>query len=168
MRVMITLDGRCLRLVALPTGERHLRADENPPCDDSVFERIDLAHGRVALRAADGRYLARHVTHPDEAEAEGTGERTGQEASLHLVTELTQCAAFEELPVPGGAVALRSCDLRYLGIDTSGAVVADRVADGSWERFHYVEVPSLPAPPPLPAVAAQPGSTVESVKLAAV
>jgi hypothetical protein len=132
--VAITLESRSLHLVLLADGAADLRADEWPPGADSVFQRLDLAHGRVAFRVADGRYLARHVEH--------TGNPTDKRAALHLVPELTQCAAFEELNLPGGHVSLRGCDLRFLGVNTSGRVVADRVANGSWERFSYLEIPA--------------------------
>jgi hypothetical protein len=135
--VVIAFEGRCLHVVTRPTGETLLRVDDCLPSDDAVFERIDLAHGRIALRVADGRYLARHRVHPLDQAHHGAGGR----ASLHLLDEITPCAAFEERPLPGGAVSLRGCDMRYLGVRTSGAVVADRVADGSWERFRYLEVP---------------------------
>jgi hypothetical protein len=133
--VLITLERRFLRAVTLPTGETLVRADEAPPAHDAVFERVDLAHGRVALRVADGRYLARHLTHV----ADGAGP--DDDAALHLVGELTACAAFEELPLSDGFLSLRGCDQRFLGVHTNGAVVADRVADGSWERFRYLDVP---------------------------
>jgi hypothetical protein len=134
--VLITMERRFLRALTLPTGETLLRADEAPPGDDAVFERVDLAHGRVALRVADGRYLARHLVHV----ADGAGP--DDDSALHLVGELTACAAFEELPLSDGFLSLRGCDQRFLGVHTNGAVVADRVADGSWERFRYHEVPA--------------------------
>jgi hypothetical protein len=132
--VAITLEDRSLRLVPLPGGGVDLRATEGLPGPDSVFERLDLSHGRIALRVPDGRYLARHVEH--------LGMPTDEGATLHLVDELIQCAAFEELPLPGGYLSLRACDLRFLGVHTSGRVVADRVSNGSWERFRYLEIPA--------------------------
>ena len=155
--VSILLEDRCLRAVTLTTGETLVRADEGPPGDDAVFERIDLAHGRVALRVADGRYLARHVTHLDREDVPVTA------GALHLVDELTACAAFEELTSSDGTVSLRGCDLRFLGVHDSGAVVADRVSDGSWERFRYVE-----AAAPLPRVPSQAGAADRPTTLAAV
>jgi hypothetical protein len=137
--VAITLESRSLHLVLLPDGAADLRAEELPPGADSVFERVDLSHGRVAFRVTDGRYLARHVEHTGDPADKGR-------AALHLVPELTQCAAFEEVLLPGGHVSLRGCDLRFLGVHPSGKVVADRVANGSWERFSYLEVPA-PVPP---------------------
>ena len=174
--VMITLEGRCLRAVTLSTGETALRADEAPGCEDAVFERIDLAHGRVALRIGDGRYLSRHVTHPGDATGDGTGDGTdngtdngyGDPASLQLVAELTQCTAFEELEVPGGCVALRACDSRFLGVHASGAVVADRVSAGSWERFCYLEAPAPLVAVQRPSVPSQAALAVEPVVLAPV
>ncbi len=130
--VAITLEGRHLGVVRTPGGGSGLRAVAGTPGDDAVFERIDLAHGRVALRAPDGSYLARHANH--------AGQRF--DGGPHLSAELTQCAAFEELLLPCGQVSLRGCDLRYLGVHRSGRVVADRVVNGSRERFAYVEVPA--------------------------
>ena len=132
--VAITLEGRSLRLVPLPDGRIDLRADEGPPGPLSVFERLDVSHGRIALRIADGRYLARHAEHP--------GDPTDEGAVVTLADELTQCAAFEEVHLPGGCISLRACDLRFLGVHTSGRVVADRVSNGTWERFRYLEVPA--------------------------
>lgn len=153
--IVLGLEGRWLHVVMLATGETILRAEEGMPRREAVLERVDLAHGRVALRAADGRYLARHLTHPHDGAA-----LIG--AALHLVEELTACAAFEELQLPDGTVSLRGCDLRFLGVSpSSGAVVADRVADGSWERFRYVEVPAT-STAPSPLVPAQGGGPAAS------
>lgn len=132
--VAITLENRALRLLLLADGAVELRADEAPPGPDSVFERLDLSHGRIAFRVPDGRYLSRHVDHPGHPDDDG--------AVVHLVDEVTQCAAFEELQLPDGYVSLRACDSRFLGVHASGRVVADRVANGSWERFRYVPVPA--------------------------
>src|SRR5919112_5976760 len=139
--VAITLEGRTLRLVPLSDGGVDLRAAEGPPDPASVFERLDMSHGRIALRVPDGRYLARHVEH--------LGKPTDKGAAVELVDELTQCAAFEELHLPGGYVSLRACDLRFLGVHTSGRVVAGRISNGTWERFRYLEIPApLQAPAP--------------------
>lgn len=144
--VAITLEDRTLRLVQLADGGVDLRADEGSPGVQSVFERLDLSHGRIALRVADGRYLARHVEH--------AGKPTDRGAVITLVDELTQCAAFEEVHLPGGYLSLRACDLRFLGVHTSGRVVAGRVSNGTWERFRYIE---LPAPQAIDAIEAEVG-----------
>ncbi len=141
--VAITLEGRHIGVVRTAEGVSGLRAVPGTPGDDAVFERIDLAHGRVALRSRDGSYLARHARHGAQRSDGGP----------YLSAELTQCAAFEELLLPCGQVSLRGCDLRYLGVHQSGRVVADRVVNGSRERFTYVEVPARSAPAPAPAPA---------------
>ena len=163
--VAITLDGRALRATALPSGEVLLTAVPAAARDagesggsaesDAVFERIDLSHGRIALRVQDGRYLARHQTHPGLTEVDDAG--------FHLVGEIVPCAAFEEVLLPGGFLSLRGCDMRFLGVHTSGAVVADRVANGTWERFRYLELPAPTNPVPL-----QGGSAVGRPTFAAV
>ena len=132
--VAITLEGRSLRLAPLIDGSIDLRAEEGPPGPLSVFERLDVSHGRIALRIPDGRFLARHVEHP--------GNPIDQGAVVTLADELTQCAAFEEVHLPGGYISLRACDLRFLGVHTSGRVVAGRVSNGTWERFRYLDIPA--------------------------
>ena len=130
--VGIAFEGRWLRVVTLPTGEVLLRADEEAPDAGTVLERVALPHGRVALRTPDGRYLARHAVH-------------GAVSALELVAELNPCAAYEELLLPDGSISLRGCDLRFLGVHSNGTVVANRVTDGSRERFHWLDVPVPPA-----------------------
>lgn len=156
--VAITLEGRHITAVRKPDGLSVLCAETGTPGDDAVFERIELSHGRVALRSSDGSYLALHARH----------EGGDSEGSPHLSSELTQCAAFEEVLLPGGQVSLRGCDLRYLGVHRNGQVIAERVVNGSRERFTYVEVPARPPAAPAPVtgpvtaavspVPAQPGS----------
>ena len=164
--VAITLDGRALRVTAMSSGDALLTAVPAAPRDagepggpaepaDAVFERIDLSHGRIALRVHDGRYLARHRTHPESTEVDDAG--------FHLVGEIIPCAAFEEVLLPGGFLSLRGCDMRFLGVHTSGAVVADRVANGTWERFRYRELPAPTTPVPV-----QGGSAVVQPTFAAV
>lgn len=125
--VALTFDGCYLHLVTGPDGSR-LRADGTELDATSVFERLDLLHGRVALRTNEGRYLTRHRREGD----------TG--AVLRPLDDLSSAAAFEELPAADGSVSLRSCDLLFVGVETGGEVVVDRVSNGSWERFAYVSV----------------------------
>lgn len=141
--VAITLEGRSLRLVPLPEGGVDLRADKGPSGPGCFFERLDMSHGRIALRVPDGRFLARHVEH--------AGDPTDRGAAVHLTEELTQCAAFEEVHLPHGFVSLRACDLRFLGVHTSGRVVGGRISNGTWERFRYLHVPAPVEPMPVPA-----------------
>lgn len=150
--VRITLEGSHLRAISLLSGETRVRADGHGTSDDGVFERVDLAHGRIALRTHDGRFLARHVAHPEMVTQAGPGiDHTVLGNALHLVEELTPCAAFEELTAADGTVSLRGCDHRFLGVSPDGSVVAGRVADGSWERFRYVEAPAPQPSVPLEA-----------------
>jgi hypothetical protein len=145
--VLITLDGHDVRVVG--PVEPRLEPAVEPSLEDAVLERVDLAHGRIALRLADGRFLARHTAHPEVgAQADGP-DRSGV-ARLSLVDEVTPCAAFEEVAAPDGTVSLRGCDSRFLGVLTDFTVVAGRVANGSWERFRYREAASRPATPALP------------------
>jgi hypothetical protein len=158
--VTITLDGRHLLIGSSATGEALVRAAVGDPTDDAVFQRVDLAHGRVALRLPDGRYVARHVAHPSVGRQPSCGSDRATGSALHLVDELTPCAAFEELAHPDGTVSLRGCDLRFLGVLPDGTVVAGRVADGSWERFRYREVSAPPAATGLTQGAVTPTATL--------
>ncbi len=151
--VTLSLEGRHVGLVMTPEGGTVLCAVDGTTGEGAVFERIDLAHGRVALRAGDGSYLVRHADH---------SAPTSDDAP-HLSSELSQCAAFEELLLPCGQVSLRGCDLRYLGVHRSGRVVADRIVNGSRERFTYVDVPTPP-----PSVPAQPESSTRETLYAVV
>ncbi len=49
--VALTLSGRYLRLGA---DDERLRVGDDTLRSDVVFERVELGHGRIALRAADG------------------------------------------------------------------------------------------------------------------
>ena len=131
--VALTSGDTFLRVV----GDGHgpvLRADAPALDRDGVFERVDLGHGRVALRTPDGRWLA--------SRPHGSAD-----PGVRPEDELTACAAFEELPADDDAVFLRTCDRTYLGVDAHGAVVTDRIAQGWCERFAYAAVPAelLPA-----------------------
>lgn len=129
--VALTLDGRHLRLA----GGTDVRLRVGDPVLDraAVFERLDLGHGRIALRTLDGRYLA---THPDP----------GQSWGIYPEDELTPAAAFEEILWPDGRVSLRSCLLTYVGAGARGDVTVNRIAPGVCERFSVVpvHVPSVP------------------------
>ena len=146
--VAITPEGRHLGVVRTAEGGSRPAAVAGPPAGSSVFERVDLTHGRVALRTQDGSYLASHASHAGHSSGAGPADDSG---AAHLSTELTQCAAFEELSLPDGQVSLRGCDRRYLGVRASGRLVTDRVVNGSGERFTYLEVPvALPSVVPQP------------------
>ena len=140
-----------MSIVALAFGDRfvHLATDEHGPVlradatrltVEALFERVDLSHGRVALITPEGRHLASRPC--------GTAD-----AGVRPEVELTACAAFEEIAWPDGTVSLRTCDRTFLGVDSQGLVLGDRISGGSCERFEYVEVPAelataYPAVPP--------------------
>jgi hypothetical protein len=129
--VALTLDGHHL---CLDDGaETRLRVGPPALDRDAVFERLDLGHGRIALRTLEGRYLA---THPD----------TGQNYGIYPDDELTPAAAFEEILWPDGRVSLRSCLLTYVGAGAHGDVTVNRITPGVCERFSLVPV-SLPTVP---------------------
>ena len=98
----------------------------------TVFERIPLPHGRVALRTLDGRYLS---CQPD----------LGANDGLYLADDLGPREAFEEVLWPDGSVSLRSCDLTYVTAsdDPDGRVVVNRMSPGDDARFTYREVPAV-------------------------
>lgn len=131
--VALTLDGRFLHLTNLtdPTGEgtqRTLHLGSETLDTDAVFERLELGHGRIALRTVDGRYLA---TRPD----------SGLSFAVCAEDELTPAAAFEEVLWPNGQVSLRSCHLTFVGARPTGQVTVNRTRAGLPERFFLVTVP---------------------------
>ena len=123
--VALTLDGCYLRL---GTSDERLRVKDATLGTDAVFERLELGHGRITLRAADGRYLT-------------VGPDPGLSYAVYPEHELTPAAAFEEILWPNGQVSLRSCHLTYVGADAAGEVTANRVHAGLLERFFLVPVP---------------------------
>lgn len=131
--VALTLDGRFLRLPGGGTQTTRLRLAGVTIDDEAVFERLDLGHGRIALRTADGRYLA---ARPD----------AGLSYAIYPEDELTPAAAFEEVLWPNGQVSLRSCHLTYVSALASGQVTANRTHAGLPERFFLVtvHVPTVP------------------------
>jgi hypothetical protein len=134
--VIVTLDSLHLRL-HLRLGDddsARLRLDGTTSGSDAVFERLELGHGRIALRTPDGRFLA---VRPD----------AGLSYGIYPEDELTPAAAFEEILWPTGQVSLRSCHLTYVGADAAGQAVVNRTEAGSLERFHLVAapVPTVPA-----------------------
>lgn len=133
--VALALDGRYLRLG--PRDARLLpRLCVGPATlgPDAVFERVELGHGRIALRTTDGDYLA---VEPDP----------GLSYAVYAQDELTPEAAFEEILWPNGQVSLRSCHLTYVGADGGGQVSVNRTHAGLLDRFFLVAapVPTVPA-----------------------
>ena len=130
--VALTLDGRYVRL---GQDEHHrLRMDGTAVDSDAVFERLELGHGRVALRTVDGCFLA---VRPD-----------GLSFGVHAEPELTPAAAFEEILWPTGQVSLRTCHLTYVGAGAGGRIAANRTEAGLRERFSPVAVATLPGQRP--------------------
>jgi hypothetical protein len=143
--VALTVGGRYLRL-SERDGETRLRADTAAVDAAGAFERLDLGHGRIALRTVDGRHLARR---PDPR----------QNFGLYPQPDLTAEAVFEEVLWPDGQVSLRCADLTFVGVDLGAGhtVTANRVEAGPTERFAFV--PVAPAAVPAqraPAAAAHP------------
>lgn len=143
--------------VALTVGDRHLKLGRGPGrglcCvegdvdDDAVFQRVELGHGRIALRTRDGRYLA---VRPD----------AGLGYGVHPEDDLTPRAAFEEILWPTGQVSLRSCHLSYVGAGPGGRVTANRVEAGPLERFVLLPtaLPTVPGqrrPSPTPVASSR-------------
>ena len=115
-------DGARTRVMATGSG---LRAT-------TVFERVALPHGRVALRTLDGHYLS---CQPD----------LGANYGLYLAETLGPREAFEEVLWPDGTVSLRSCDLTYVTAEhgRDQRVVVNRLSPGDNARFTYREVPAV-------------------------
>lgn len=127
--VALSLDGRYLRLAGGPTRRlARLELGQASVGDESVFERLELGHGRVALRDGFGRYLA---VRPD----------AGLSYAVYPVPELTPAAAFEEILWPSSEVSLRSCHLTYLSAESSGRVTVNRTEASTRERFVQLTVP---------------------------
>lgn len=127
--VALSVDGRYLCL-SREVDKRLPRLRLGGPVvdDDAVFQRLELGHGRIALRDAEGRYLA---VRPD----------AGLSYAVYPVPELTPAAAFEEILWPSGQVSLRSCHLTYVSAEPSGRVTVNRTEAGKHERFFVVTVP---------------------------
>lgn len=100
---------------------------------EPVFERLELGHGRIALRTLDGRFLAVRAD-------------PGLSYGLYPEDELTPAAAFEEILWPTGEVSFRSCHLTYVGADAAGRIIVNRTEAGRFERFHLVAVPVATMP----------------------
>ena len=132
--VVLAIADRYLRL-STADGELRVRGDGGSIESVAVFDRVVLAHGRIALRTLDGEYLA---LRPDRCLNFG----------LYPEDDLTPRAAFEEILWPDGKVSLRSCELTFVSATPGGAstVVANRMQAGPCERFDVVAV-SVPLVP---------------------
>ena len=139
--VAVTLDGHHLRLGDARSDRLRIGGATLEP--DAVFERLELGHGRIALRSSDGRFLA---VRPD----------AGLSYAVYPEDELTPAAAFEEILWPTGQVSLRSCHLTYVGADRDGRVTAGRTQPGLLDRFHVAPVPVASVPVPVVPAQRQP------------
>ena len=129
--VALTTNGRHLHLGII--DGRRLRTGTAAVDPSAIFERVELGHGRIALRTLDGRYLA---ARPDD----------GLNYGIYPEDELSPAAAFEEILWPDGQVSLRSCHLTYVAAAAAGPVTVNRVEPGPEARFRLVAVaPSFPA-----------------------
>jgi hypothetical protein len=148
--VTITIGGHYLRLHEAG-GDPRLWADGRAMEADATFERVELGHGRIALRTLDGRYLTMRPDHH-------------QNFGLYPEPELTPAAAFEEVLWPTGQVSLRSSELTYVGVQVRGrtAVTVNRTEPALTERFFFVPVPAAMVPRQRGASDADAGSDVEA------
>lgn len=117
--------------------------------DTSTFERIDLAHGRVAFRTYDGRYLS---CRPDD----------GANFGIYTAADLGPREVFEEILWPDQRVSLRSCELTYVSVaeGAEGRVVVNRTEPGPRERLAYLAVRSAVPEQATPAEVASPFPSV--------
>lgn len=124
--VTLALGGRHLQ----PGGakDRRLRAAVGGIGPGAVFERLELGHGRIALRTLDGRFL---TTRPDP----------GLGFGIYPEDDLTPAAAFEEILWPDGSISLRSCHLTYVSAAGDEPVTVNRVEAGLGERFRLAAIP---------------------------
>jgi hypothetical protein len=130
-QVALSAAGRTLRLAT--SGERRLRADQTT--GDGAFERVELGHGRVALRTAEGSYL---TVLPD----------AGLGLGLYPWAELTPAGAFEEILWPTGEVSLRSSELTYVAVDEALPTVTVNLTQPlPTTRLRYVRLPVGVVPP---------------------
>lgn len=129
--VTLTVDGR--QLSPGPAEDRRLRRASGPTEPVAVFERLELGHGRIALRTLDGRFL---TTRPDSDLGFG----------VYPEEELTSAAAFEEILWPDGRVSLRSSLLTFVSAPAERPVTANVVEPGDDARFRLVTVPSTAVP----------------------
>jgi hypothetical protein len=129
--VMLTVDGR--HLLPGPADDRRLRGAPGPGHPAAVFERLELGHGRIALRTLDGRFLA---TRPD----------TDLGFGVYPQDDLTPDAAFEEVLWPDGRVSLRSSLLTYVSAPVERPVTANAVEPGDDARFRLVAVAATAVP----------------------
>ncbi|MDX6325833.1 MAG: hypothetical protein QOK15_2187 [Nocardioidaceae bacterium] len=133
--VALTTGGRYLRVLERD-GEQRVAGDVTALSSADAFDRVELPHGRIALRSADGCFLTRR---PDRDLSFG----------LYPEADLTPAAVFEEVLWPNGEVSLRSADLTYVGASPAlPAVTVNRVEPGPCERFTYVPVADALVPAP--------------------
>jgi len=134
MYVTLAHRGRLLELASRHDDTR-LWAGGSTPGAGSVFDRVDLDHGRVAFRTLDGRYLS---CRPDQ----------GHNYGIYAVEDLGPREVFEEILWPDGRISLRSCDLTFVSAETGPRerVVVNRTEAGDTERFSYGTAPAALVP----------------------
>lgn len=128
--VVLAHQGRLLEL-ATRDHDTRLWATGAEAGPSSILVRVDLDHGRVALRTLDGRYLS---CRPDP----------GHNYGLYPVDELGPREVFEEVLWPDDRISLRSCELTYVSAEEAPRrrVVVNRTEAGEAERLTYLPAPS--------------------------
>lgn len=130
--VAIGQDQRCLCAPRPATVESSVGMCPGPVDVTIVWERIELPHGRIALRTPYGRFLSCEV----------------HELSpwMTLTDVLGPSQAFEEILWPNGEVSFRTSELTYLSVH--GAKDSDEptvdcggTESGAAARFRYSEPP---------------------------
>lgn len=130
-----------MRFVAIGQGLHYLTAPRpatveasvalSPDVEDTntVWERIELPYGRIALRTPYGRFLSCQLR--------------SEQPRLTLSDDLGPREAFEEILWPNGEVSFRTCELTYLSVDPEPAasLVCDGKDTGAAEKFRYSEPP---------------------------
>ena len=146
--IALTIHGNYLRCGRKGVGFfPTLWADGTGLGDETIFERIEVAPGRVVLHPLSGGYL--QVLPDDSLAVNMDGYEVWE--------------TFDEIEWPSDQFSLRTWQRKFLCAEGGGGreVVANRTEAGEWEKFYY-EVPPPALLPPEPE-AQRPGvdETVE-------